>query len=86
MAEPAGEEETGRWSDGGYARFVYVSANCSCCLGFLTIIKIQTASGEAVYREREREDEAAAVNVAATAFPGTGCVPFCLLPACLVSY
>lgn len=23
--------------------------------GFLTIIKIQTASGEAVYRERERE-------------------------------
>lgn len=59
MAEPAGEgeekkeEETGRWSDGGYARFVYVSANCSCCLGFLTIIKIQTASGEAVYRERE---------------------------------
>lgn len=63
MAEPAGEEEeekeeeTGRWSDGGYARFVYVSANCSCCLGFLTIIKIQTASGEAVYREREREIE-----------------------------
>lgn len=43
--------------------FVYVSANCSCCLGFLTIIKIQTATGEGVSETQVGVERGEKMNV-----------------------
>lgn len=43
--------------------FIYVSANCSCCLGFLTIIKIQIATGEGVSETKGGEERDKEMNV-----------------------
>lgn len=40
-----------------------MSANCSCCLGFLTIIKIQTATGEGVSETQVGVERGEKMNV-----------------------